>query len=295
MVLSESKPPWLRIKLPGTLNSSATIKEIKSRSLHTVCVEARCPNQMECFRHGTATFLLLGPHCTRNCTFCAVGKKSVMPPDLSEPYKVAEAVLKMNLKYCVLTMTTRDDLSDGGAYHIVQTIETMRKMVKNLNLELLVSDLNGNWSALENILAAHPEVLNHNIETVPRLYSGVRPKADYQRSLKLLSKASKHLPPLITKSGIMLGLGESKAEILQTMQDLRKVGCQILTLGQYLAPSPQHHPVIRYLPPEEFAQLKMEAIKFGFSATASSPLVRSSFQAEALFHAANSQGRSAPT
>jgi lipoic acid synthetase len=218
-----------------------------------------------------------------------------MPPDLNEPYKVAKAVLKMNLKYCVLTMTTRDDLSDGGAYHIVQTIETMRKMVKNLNLELLVSDLNGNWSALENILAAHPEVLNHNIETVPRLYSDVRPKANYKRSLKLLSKASKHLPPLITKSGIMLGLGESKVEILQTMEDLRKVGCQILTLGQYLAPSPQHHPVIRYLPPEEFAQLKMEAIKFGFSATASSPLVRSSFQAEALFHAANSQGRSAPT
>lgn len=287
MVLSESKPPWLRIKLPGTFDTSATIKEIKNRALHTVCVEARCPNQMECFHHGTATFLLLGPNCTRNCTFCAVEKRPVMPPDPLEPQKVAESILSMNLKYCVLTMVTRDDLPDGGSRHIVQTIETIREMVENIYLELLVSDLNGNWKALENILAAHPEVLNHNIETVPRLYSEIRPKANYQQSLKLLSKASKYSLKLITKSGIMLGLGESRAEILQVMEDLRKVGCQILTLGQYLAPSPQHHPVIRYLPPEEFAQLKMEAVKFGFSATASSPLVRSSFQAEALYHAAN--------
>ena len=287
MVLSDSKPPWIRIKLPGILNTPAAIKEIKSRALNTVCVEARCPNQMECFRHGTATFLLLGPNCTRNCTFCAVEKKSVMPPDRIEPQKVAEAVFRMNLKYCVITMVTRDDLSDGGSCHIVQTIEAIREMAENIYLELLVSDLNGNWKALENILAALPEVLNHNIETVPRLYGDVRPKANYQRSLKLLSKASKHSPKLITKSGIMLGLGESRAEILQVMEDLRKVGCQILTLGQYLTPSPQHHPVIRYLPPEEFAQLKMEAVKFGFHATASSPLVRSSFQAEALYHAAN--------
>jgi lipoic acid synthetase len=266
---------------------SEVLSTVRENKLHTVCGEALCPNQMECFGRGTATFLLLGPGCTRRCTFCAVDKSTVHPPDLNEPVNTALAVARLGLKFCVLTMVTRDDLPDGGAGHIAQTVEALRRNCPGVGVELLISDLNGNWEALEKILVTLPEVLNHNLETVPRLYPTVRPQAGYQQSLKLLTLAARHVPPLVTKSGLMLGLGEKKEEILRVMDDLREAGCRILTLGQYLAPSNRHHPVIRYLPPEEFAAFEEEARSRGFAGVASAPLVRSSYQAEQLFLSAH--------
>lgn len=283
MPLSETKPPWLRRRLPDSGSHSEVLSTVRDNQLHTVCGEALCPNQMECFGRGTATFLLLGPGCTRRCTFCAVDKSAVHPPDLHEPVHTARAVARLGLKFCVLTMVTRDDLPDGGAGHIAQTMEALRRYCPDVGVELLISDLKGNWMALEKILNTRPEVLNHNLETVPRLYPTVRPQADYQQSLKLLALAAGHSPALVTKSGLMLGLGEKKEEILRVLDDLREAGCRILTLGQYLAPSPRHHQIIRYLPPEEFDEYKEEARARGFSGVASAPLVRSSYQAEQLF------------
>jgi lipoic acid synthetase len=264
-------------------STSEVLSTVRENKLHTVCGEALCPNQMECFSRGTATFLLLGPACTRRCTFCAVDKSTVHPPDSDEPVHTARAVARLGLKFCVLTMVTRDDLPDGGAGHIAQTVEAVRRNCPGVGVELLISDLNGNWQALEKIFNTLPEVLNHNLETVPRLYPPVRPQADYQQSLKLLSLAARHVPPLVTKSGMMLGLGEKKEEVLRVMDDLREAGCRILTLGQYLAPSNRHHPIFRYLPPEEFCEYEKEARARGFSGVASAPLVRSSYQAEQLF------------
>jgi lipoyl synthase len=289
MTLSKSKPPWLRLKIPNSGSFSKVVSAIRENNLHTVCGEALCPNQMECFAKGTATFLLLGPSCTRRCTFCAVDKSTVHPPDLDEPARTAEAVARLKLTFCVLTMVTRDDLSDGGAAQVARTVAAIRRNCPGVGVELLISDLGGNWKALERILSALPEVLNHNIETVPRLYPRVRPQADYQRSLKLLALAAKHVPPIVTKSGMMLGLGEKKEEVLRVMDDLRKAGCHILTLGQYLAPSKQHHRIVRYVPPEEFAEFETEALARGFSGVASAPLVRSSYQAEQLFRIARSR------
>ncbi len=283
MPLSESKPPWLRQRMRDSGSLSEVLSTVRENKLHTVCGEALCPNQLECFGRGTATFLLLGPGCTRRCTFCAVDKSTVHPPDLNEPVHTARAVARLGLKFCVLTMVTRDDLPDGGAGHIAQTVEALRRNCPGVGVELLISDLNGNWKALEKILNTLPEVLNHNLETVPRLYPAVRPQADYQQSLKLLTLAARHVPPLVTKSGMMLGLGEKKEEILRVMEDLREAGCRILTLGQYLAPSNRHHPIVRYLPPEEFFEYEEEARARGFSGVASAPLVRSSYQAEQLF------------
>jgi len=283
---SRAKPPWLRQRMPIP-GSIARVKEIiKDGGLQTVCVEAHCPNQMECFSSGTATFLLLGPSCTRHCTFCAVSKSPVNAPDPDEPDRTAKAVSEMKLAFCVLTMVTRDDLPDGGALHIAKAIEAIREKCPGVGVEVLISDLAGNKDALETVFASKPEVLNHNIETVPRLYPEVRPQASYNRSLKLLGRASSHKPPMVIKSGLMLGLGETKEEVLGSMHDLRKVGCLSLTLGQYLAPSDQHHPVIRYVPPEEFADYEAAALALGFSAAASFPLVRSSYRAEELYHTA---------
>ena len=208
--------------------------------------------------------------------------------DSAEPSRIAQAVSEMGLKFCVITMVTRDDLPDGGAEHITQTVEAIRKEFSGVGVELLISDLGGNWEALELLLAAAPEVLNHNLETVPRLYSEVRPQANYHRSLELLARARSHVPPLVTKSGLMLGLGETEDEILEAMDDLRKAGCHLLTLGQYLAPSKRHHPVIRYIPPEEFAEYEADALQRGFLAAASAPLVRSSYRAEELYRMASS-------
>ena len=289
MPISGSKPAWLRRRLPPSGRSAAVVAAIKNRGLHTVCEEAHCPNQLECFGSGTATFLLLGPTCTRRCTFCAVDKSPVHIPDPEEPLRTAEAVAQMKLAFCVATMVTRDDLPDGGARHVARTIEAIREKSVGVGIEVLISDLGGNWAALEMVLTAAPEVLNHNLETVPRLYSQVRPQANYHRSLELLARARSHVPPLVTKSGLMLGLGETKEEVLEVMGDLRQAGCNLLTLGQYLAPSEHHHPVVRYVPPEEFAEYEAHALKRGFNGVASAPLVRSSYRADELYRIASDQ------
>ena len=284
MSVSKSKPSWLRKKIPNSGYSSKILSTIKEGALHTVCTEALCPNQMECFSRGTATFLLLGPNCTRHCRFCAVDKLPVKPPDPAEPLRIAQAVMKMGVKFCVLTMVTRDDLSDGGATHIANTIQAVRTHCPGVGVEVLISDLAGNQQALKKVLNAVPEVLNHNIETVPRLYPAVRPQANYMRSIDLLTHCRELNPSIMTKSGMMLGLGETRDEILVVMEDLLEAGCKLLTLGQYLAPSQRHHPVVRYVTPQEFEDLKLEAEKRGFSGVASSPFVRSSYRAGWLYH-----------
>ena len=282
----DTKPPWLRRKLPPGDATAGLSAMVRDKALHTVCVEAHCPNQMECFSSGTATFLLLGPNCTRRCTFCAVGKAPAHPPDPDEPLRTAEAIAEMGVDYCVLTMVTRDDLPDGGARHVARTLQAVRKRCPGIGVELLISDLGGNRDSMQIVLDAAPEVLNHNIETVPRLYPAVRPQADYRRSLHLLAIAAERHPSLITKSGLMLGLGESREEILECLDDLRESSCLLITLGQYLAPSKRHHPVIRYVPPEEFAQYEAEAVHRGFLGAASAPLVRSSYRAASLYRSA---------
>jgi len=281
-----TKPPWLRVKIPSS-PSNKIMSLINNKLLHTVCVEAKCPNQMQCFAEGQATFLLLGPNCTRRCTFCAVGKLAVQKPDSKEPARIADTIAQIGLSYSVLTMVTRDDLADGGASHIAETMREIRNLSPDTEIELLISDLNGNWDALDVIVQTTPAVLNHNIETVPRLYPSVRPQADYKRSLDLLTRVSSIQSGVITKSGMMLGLGERRDEILSAMNDLRNAGCQLLTLGQYLSPSQGHHPVIRYVHPEEFDKYKQEALDRGFLGVASAPLVRSSYRAADLFHSVN--------
>jgi lipoic acid synthetase len=258
-------------------------KLIHNNCLTTVCQEAQCPNQFECFSKGTATFMILGERCTRNCGFCAVSHKPLGPPDPDEPYRVAEAVTSLHLKYAVITSVTRDDLPDGGASHFIKTIKEVHRQSPGTRIEILIPDLQGNWDALAEILKAGPDVLNHNLETVPRLYSRVRPEAIYERSLELLRQAKKISPQIPTKSGVMLGLGETVEELRETMADLLKNNCDILTLGQYLQPSRSHLPVERFVPPEEFDSLRTEALELGFKGVASSPTVRSSFEAGTLY------------
>ena len=283
MPISTPKPRCLRKKIPAVGRNSEILAAVKEGALHTVCVEAKCPNQMECFSKGNATFLLLGPNCTRGCRFCAVGKHPVQPVDPEEPLRTARAVAKMGVGFCVLTMVTRDDLPDGGASHIARTIEAIRRQCPGVGMEVLISDLAGSRAALKTVLQARPEVLNHNIETVPRLYPAVRPQADYGRSIGLLAASKELDAQILTKSGIMLGLGETKDEVLQVMDDLIGAGCQLLTLGQYLAPSESHHPVVRYVTPEEFEDYRIAAEKRGFLGVASSPFVRSSYRAGWLY------------
>jgi lipoic acid synthetase len=215
-----------------------------------------------------------------------VDKSAIQPPDEGEPSRTAEAVSQLNLHYCVLTMVTRDDLEDGGAGHIARTVLAIHEKCSGVRVEVLISDLGGDWDALQTVLTSRPQVLNHNLETVPRLYGTVRPQADYRRSLHLLSRASEVAPSVVTKSGLMLGLGETKDELLKVMDDLREAGCHLLTLGQYLAPSATHHPVIRYIPPQEFEEFRQEALGRGFYGVASAPYVRSSYQADQLYRLA---------
>lgn len=279
------KPPWLRRKIPAPGRLKEVSHLIDHLALHTVCQEAICPNQGECYGQGTATFLLLGPGCTRNCSFCAVNTGPSLV-NREEPLAVAEAVIRMGIKFAVLTMVTRDDLDDGGASHVAQTITEIRRGHPEIGVEVLVSDFRGRSEALETIGRAEPEVLNHNLETVPRLYPLVRPGADYHRSLELLAQANRFSPRPITKSGLMLGLGETIEEIIQVLKDLRSVGCDLITLGQYLSPSRSHLPVSRYVPPEEFDCLGTEAEKMGFLGWASGPYVRSSYRAADLYQRA---------
>ncbi len=271
------RPHWLRIKLSTGKNFDEIKGILRENKLHTVCEEALCPNIGECFEQRTATFLILGDTCTRQCGFCAVKKGSPFGVDEGEPLRIAEAVRKMQLKYVVITSVTRDDLPDGGASVYAQTIQCIREYVKDCMIEVLIPDLGGLSESLEIVLNARPDIVNHNIETVPRLYPQVRPKADYERSLKLLKDAH----GVTTKSGLMLGLGEEWHEIISVMQAMRDAGCDILTLGQYLSPKRDALPIRRYYTPEEFAMLKAEGERMGFLHVESGPLVRSSYHAKA--------------
>lgn len=271
------------MRLPQGEGREQVGRLLHSRGLHTVCEEAHCPNKAECWGRGTATFLVLGDICTRNCRFCAVTGGKPMPPDKGEPERVAEAVKALGLKHVVITSVTRDDLPDGGALIFSETIRTIYDRFPQCTVEVLVPDFNGSEEALAQVLAPRPHVLAHNLETVPRLYGQVRPQAQYQRSLELLAKAKVRMPQVLVKSGIMLGLGESLAELHEVMHDLRQTGCDILTIGQYLSPSRHHFPVKRYWTPDEFEVLKQEAIDLGFPWVESGPLVRSSYRAEAVF------------
>ncbi|MCF2972415.1 lipoyl synthase [Synechococcus sp. Nb3U1] len=275
------KPPWLRVKAPQRVGSVKQL--LRDLHLSTVCEEASCPNLGECFANRTATFLIMGPACTRACPYCDIDfEKRPQPLDATEPERVAEAVERLGLRHAVITSVNRDDLPDGGARQFVACIEAIRQRMPLTTIEVLIPDLCGNWQALEQILAAKPTVLNHNTETVPRLYRRVRPQGNYERSLKLLELAHQQDPGLYTKSGVMLGLGETSEEILQVMQDLRRVQCDILTLGQYLQPSPKHLPVERYVTPEEFDHWRQVGEELGFLQVVSSPLSRSSYHAEAV-------------
>jgi lipoyl synthase len=280
------KPPWLKRRIPSGTAYQRVRTLIKERHLHTVCEEAACPNLGECFSQGTATFLILGDRCTRNCRFCAVAQGPNGPPDPQEPQRVAQAVKAMSLKYVVITSVTRDDLPDGGAGLFSQTIHTVHEISPGARVEVLIPDFQGNDEALEKVMRAGPDVLNHNMETVPRLYPVVRPGALYERSLRLLRRAREMDPSVPTKSGLMLGLGESDDEIRRTLDDLVSAGCMMLTLGQYLQPSQHHLPVARFVTPEAFEQWKGIARQIGFKDTASGPFVRSSYQAQELYRSA---------
>jgi lipoic acid synthetase len=247
--------------------------------LHTVCEEAHCPNIGECWHHGTATFMILGDVCTRACRYCAVAHGRPDPLDLGEPRRVADAVAAMQLRYVVITSVDRDDLGDGGAGVFASTIREIRSRVPDCRVEVLIPDFKGSEAALETVLDAQPDILNHNTETVPRLYRIARPGGRYQRTLELLDRARRYAPAIPTKSGLMVGLGEEWNEILEVLADLHEVGCRILTLGQYLSPSAAHLPVARYYHPDEFAMLKATALSLGFGHVESGPLVRSSYHA----------------
>lgn len=276
------KPDWIRIKAHGDGGRVGQIKAIlREKKLHTVCEEASCPNLGECFSNGTATFMILGDLCTRRCPFCDVGHGKPLPPDSGEPVHLAESVAAMRLSYVVVTSVDRDDLRDGGARHFVECIEAVRERSPATRIEVLVPDFRGRLEvALDIFQAALPDVLNHNLETVPRLYKGVRPGADYHHSLRLLQGFKARYPGLVTKSGVMLGLGETDDEILNVMDDLRRHDVDMLTIGQYLAPSRHHLPVQRYVSPEQFSLFEAAALEKGFSHAACGPLVRSSYHAD---------------
>ncbi len=279
------KPAWLRRRLPTGKGYETIRSMIREGDLHTVCQEAKCPNQWECFSHRTATFLILGSRCTRDCRFCAVAHGPEGLPDINEPKRVAEAAANMGLKYVVVTSVTRDDLPDGGAKHYARTIQALRDRIPGVHVEVLIPDFQGDLSALSTVIDAGPDVLNHNLETVARLYLRVRPQAVYGRSLELLSRAHDLNAKIPTKSGLMLGLGETDEEIHEVLKDLLTAHCRILTLGQYLQPTPNHLPVERYVPPEAFERFKVEALSMGFEQVAAGPFVRSSYHAGELFDA----------
>lgn len=287
MTIRKQKPPWLKRRLPSG-RSYEDVREILQKGrLHTVCQEAKCPNIWECYSNRTATFLILGDRCTRNCRFCAVAHGPPEPPDPAEPVRVGKAVQKMELEYVVITSVTRDDIPDGGAEHFARTIRKIRRRTPTVAIEVLIPDFQGHAESLQTVLSARPDVLNHNIETVARLYPAVRPGAVYKRSLELLERVKRFDATIPTKSGMMLGLGETALEIRQTLQDLLDAGCRMLTLGQYLQPSAAHLPVEHFLPPSEFDRLKDIALRMGFSEVASGPFVRSSYHAQELFRGDN--------
>ena len=274
------RPDWLRVKFFGGERFEDLKRLMRALDLHTVCESARCPNMGECWEHGAATFMILGDICTRACGFCAVPSgKPVGPPDKDEPYRVADAVARMGLRYAVVTSVNRDDQRDGGAEIFARTIEEIRKRVPGCKVEVLIPDFRGDGDALDTVLRAKPDVLNHNTETVPRLYRRVRKGAVYERSLELLRRSKERHPEIPTKTGMMLGLGEERDEVLSTIEELAWQGTSILTLGQYLQPTREHLPVVRYVHPDEFAEYKVLGQAMGFKHVESGPLVRSSYHA----------------
>ena len=279
--LTGPRPEWLKVRIRADNSFERVNRMISDLSLHTVCQEARCPNIFECWGEGTATFMILGDICTRHCGFCAVGKGKPAPLDPDEPRHVGEAVKRLGVRHAVVTSVNRDELEDGGSRHFAETIRWIRRLNPGCRVEVLIPDFCGNEEALNTILEARPDVLNHNTETVPRLYKRVRPDARYRQSLELLSRADrrKTVYPLLTKSGLMAGLGETVDELIETFGDIRETGCDILTVGQYLAPTPKHIPIEKYYTPEEFAHLKQEALALGFRYVEAGPLVRSSYHA----------------
>ncbi|NIP89003.1 MAG: lipoyl synthase [Gammaproteobacteria bacterium] len=281
------KPPWIRAKFPGTPEVARLKRILREHRLHTVCEEASCPNLGECFGHGTATFMIMGDVCTRRCPFCDVAHGRPQPLDPAEPENLAKTVEEMGLGYVVVTSVDRDDLRDGGAGHFVACVRALRARCPDLSIEILTPDFRGRMDkALARLAEAPPDVFNHNLETVPRLYRTVRPGADYAHSLELLERFKQRHPAVATKSGLMLGLGEERGEVLTVMGELRACGVEMLTLGQYLQPSRHHLPVTRYLAPEEFDELGAAGDAMGFSHVASGPMVRSSYHADRQARAA---------
>ncbi|GIW41339.1 MAG: lipoyl synthase [Candidatus Binatia bacterium] len=272
-------PEWIKARAPVGERVFELRRLLRGLRLHTVCEEAQCPNLGECWAHGTATLMLMGDVCTRNCGFCAVAHGRPRPLDPEEPARVAEAVERLGLRHVVLTSVDRDDLPDGGASHFAATVRAVRGRIPRCSIEVLIPDFQGNPVALEVVVGSPIDVLNHNVETVPRLYKRVRPGSRYERSLEILRRAKELRPELLTKTGLMLGLGEEREEVLAVLRDLRAVGCDILTLGQYLRPSSKHLPVVRYVPPEEFRELRADASRLGFLHVEAGPLVRSSYHA----------------
>lgn len=274
------KPEWIRVKMQGGTSSNKVRGLVEDLDLNTVCSEANCPNRMECFQRGTATFMVLGNNCTRNCTFCNVTHERPTRVNEKEPARVAEAIKRLGLKHAVITSVTRDDLEDQGANHFKEIVEEIRALTPDVTIELLIPDMQGREDLIDIIIDSHPDVLNHNIETVPELYDEVRPMAIFERSLDLLAYVKKRKPNMKTKSGMMLGLGETEDQVLETMGRLRDVDCDMLTLGQYLQPSTAHIDVKEYVTPEQFKRYEELGYEMGFKRVSSGPLVRSSYYAE---------------
>ncbi|MDA3799824.1 MAG: lipoyl synthase [Kiritimatiellae bacterium] len=280
---SRKLPPWLKIRVKADNENFDYVEEMLSRlNLNTVCQEANCPNRLECFAKKTSTFMILGAVCTRNCKFCNVFKGETENVDFNEPTNVALATKELGLKHVVITSVTRDDLKDGGAGQFVKTINLIKEHTPETTIEVLIPDFQGDAVALQQVIDAKPQIINHNIETVPRLYPEVRALADYKRSLQLLKNVKEADNEILTKSGIMVGLGETKDEVVQTLHDLFEYGCELLTIGQYLAPSKDHYPVYEYIHPDVFEEYKVIAKEIGFKFVASAPLVRSSYNAEEM-------------
>ena len=288
------KPAWIKVRLPSNPVFFSTKALISDLRLHTVCESAQCPNRWECWSQGTATFMIAGERCTRACGFCAVTTAKPFALEADEPQRVAAAIRRMNLKHVVVTAVARDDLADGGASHFARTIRAIRELDPEIVIEVLTPDFNGKESSVAMVLEAQPDIFNHNIETVERLTPAVRSRAKYRLSLQVLRRAKELDPAVVTKSGIMLGLGETESELFQALDDLRAVGVQVLTLGQYLRPTPDHLPVLEYIRPEIFATYRSVAERKGFEYVASGPLVRSSYHA-ADYHPARRRGSQSVT
>ncbi len=279
-------PEWLKVRAPGSPRYIELKALMRGQQLHTVCEEAHCPNIGECWNRGTATFMILGDICTRRCHYCAVTTGRPTGIDLQEPARLAETVQTMGLRYCVITSVNRDDLPDGGAFIFASCIKRVRDLNPNCRIEVLIPDFAGSWPALQKVLDARPDVLNHNIESTNRIFPRVRPKGNYQRSLELLAKSKELAPGMVTKSGIIVGMGETTDEVVDTMRDLRGVDCDLLTIGQYLRPSDKHLAIDRFYTPAEFEELRIIGQELGFAHVASGPLVRSSYHADEQHEAA---------